>query len=44
MQKIFTNYQCFCEVMDFRAIPCACCAGGVGKVQRFQDVLQQCAC
>lgn len=26
------------------AVPCAYCAGGVGKVQRFEDVLQQCAC
>lgn len=25
-------------------VPCACCAGGVSKVQRFEDVLQQCAC
>lgn len=26
------------------AVPCARCAGGVGKVQGFEDVLQQCAC
>lgn len=29
--------------VSFWTVPCPCCAEGVGKVQRFEDVLQQCA-
>lgn len=39
--KLMLNWAAGCGLWT---LPCACCAGGVGKVQRFEDVLQQCAC
>lgn len=42
MVVIFLLDICVFWLLEF--VPCACCAGGVVKVQRFKDVLQQCAC